>query len=212
MDRPRRELARLINERGDDYASLSRLLGRNAAYIQQFIKRGIPRKLDEEDRRTLARYFGVSDGLLGGPPPLPGKAALIQIDALDVCASAGPGAIAEVESRHARFGFEENWLRNLTHSKPQSLSIIRVMGDSMEPTLSDGDDVLVDTSDSVARLRDGIYVLRHDDTVIVKRIAIAPGRRLTILSDNPAYPRWDDVDPRTLSIVGRLLWIGRKLQ
>ena len=48
-------LERLMNDRGDSSVALSRLLGRNAAYVQQFIKRGVPRKLDEEDRRTLAR-------------------------------------------------------------------------------------------------------------------------------------------------------------
>jgi hypothetical protein len=57
---PRIVLERLIAERGENYADLSRLLKRNPAYIQQFIKRGSPRKLDEEDRRVLARYFGVA--------------------------------------------------------------------------------------------------------------------------------------------------------
>ena len=60
-------LERLMNDRGDSSVALSRLLGRNAAYVQQFIKRGVPRKLDEEDRRTLARYFGVAEAMLGGP-------------------------------------------------------------------------------------------------------------------------------------------------
>ena len=57
-------LDQLIRERGEDYASLSRLIGRNSAYIQQFIKRGVPRKLDEDDRRILADYFGVSQHFL----------------------------------------------------------------------------------------------------------------------------------------------------
>ncbi len=59
----RAELARLIEERREDYAGLSRMLGRNAAYIQQFIKRGVPRRLAEEDRRKLARYFGVDEAV-----------------------------------------------------------------------------------------------------------------------------------------------------
>lgn len=58
---------RLIRERRDDYANLSRLLGRNPAYMQQFIKRGIPRKLAEEDRRRLATYFNIDERELGGP-------------------------------------------------------------------------------------------------------------------------------------------------
>ena len=62
----RRTLDELIRNSGDDYASLSRLLGRNPTYIQQFIKRGVPRRLSEEDRRRLALHFGVGERLLGG--------------------------------------------------------------------------------------------------------------------------------------------------
>ena len=64
---PPQVLETLIVDRGEDFASLSRLLGRNAAYVQQFIKRGTPKKLAEDDRRTLARYFGVEETLLGAP-------------------------------------------------------------------------------------------------------------------------------------------------
>jgi phage repressor protein C with HTH and peptisase S24 domain len=208
---PRRELERLISSNRDDYSSLSRLLGRNQTYIQQFIKRGTPRKLSPEDRKTLARYFQIGEVLLGGPlesaePPL------VEVPAFAVRASAGPGAIADIETRASPFGFDARWLKRLTASKPDHLSIIAVMGDSMEPTLSDGDDVLVDTSDTVARLRDGIYVLRHDDTIIVKRIAIGPKRRIDVISDNPTYGRWEDTDPAGLTVVGRVLWIGRKVR
>jgi hypothetical protein len=73
---PRLILERLCAERGEDFAGLSRMLGRNPAYIQQFVRRGVPKRLKEEERRKLARYFSVSETLLGGPPesepPLPG--------------------------------------------------------------------------------------------------------------------------------------------
>src|SRR5438105_12251578 len=67
MNDPRLVLERLCAERGDDFASLSRMLGRNPAYIQQFVRRGVPRRLGEEERRKLARYFGISESILGGP-------------------------------------------------------------------------------------------------------------------------------------------------
>jgi len=65
---PRLVLERLCAERGEDFAGLSRMLGRNAAYIQQFVRRGVPKRLKEEERRKLARYFSVPETLLGGPP------------------------------------------------------------------------------------------------------------------------------------------------
>ncbi|MBA3897782.1 MAG: S24 family peptidase, partial [Sphingomonadaceae bacterium] len=209
-------LERLIRERGDDYASLSRLLGRNAAYVQQFIRRGVPRKLDEGDRRTLARYFGVAEEALGGPPPQPGGASrtrgsgFFAVPKLALGASAGPGAVPGDERAQARIGFEAKWLREMSRS-PDALSLIRVTGDSMAPTLADGDDILVDRSDAGEQLRDGIYVLRIDDALNVKRIAVTPGRRFTILSDNSAYPPLSDWTPDQVAVIGRVVWVGRRV-
>jgi phage repressor protein C with HTH and peptisase S24 domain len=137
--------------------------------------------------------------------------ALVPI--LDVEASAGHGALAELESKSAQFGFDEKWLRRLTSSKASNLSIIGVLGDSMEPTLHDGDEVMIDLADGQARLRDGIYVLRMDDMLSVKRIAIEPqGKRVSVLSDNPTFPSWPGLERRALNIVGRVLWFGRALR
>ena len=57
-------LDRLIQRNGESYLSISRLLGRNAAYVQQFIKRGSPRTLDEDDRHLLAAYFSIDESEL----------------------------------------------------------------------------------------------------------------------------------------------------
>jgi Peptidase S24-like len=210
-------LNRLMTQRGDSSVALSRLLGRNAAYVQQFIKRGVPRKLDEEDRRTLARYYGVPEASLGGPVEfVPAamarkRSGFISIPQLAVGASAGPGALPDSERVEARFGFDAAWLRRLT-ATPDLVSAIRVDGDSMTPTLSDGDDILVDRGDAADRLRDGIYVLRIDDALNVKRLAINPaGRSVAIRSDNPAYPSWPDVPAARVNVIGRVIWVGRKV-
>ncbi|HEX8512875.1 MAG TPA: S24 family peptidase [Allosphingosinicella sp.] len=217
MDRidPREALARLLKERGEDFAGLSRLIGKNPAYIQQFIKRGTPRKLDEDDRRTIARYLGVSEALLGGPSV--GQSddsteGMIKVPRLDVGASAGHGAITGGEVAVSHIAFDPKWLRELCKGGTNKLSFIRVQGDSMSPTLADGDDILVDGADGADRLRDGIYVLRREDTLMVKRLAINPfAARATITSDNPAYPEWKDIDLSTLAIIGRVVWAGRRL-
>ncbi len=129
MEHVREELDRLILKGGYGYASISRLLGRNPAYVQQFIKRGSPRKLDDEDRKTLACFFGVDEQLLGGPAN-PVTDGMVEIPVLDVEASAGFGAVAASETAHTRFGFDERWLRHLTSAKSASLSIVGVKGDS----------------------------------------------------------------------------------
>jgi phage repressor protein C with HTH and peptisase S24 domain len=129
-----------------------------------------------------------------------------------VRASAGSGAIPNEETGKPYFAFEENWLKRLTASPAGRLSIIRVEGDSMAPTLSAGDDILVDLADATDRLRDGIYVLRADDALVVKRLALHPaGRRVTVQSDNPAYPDWPDCGIDELQCIGRVIWAGRRI-
>jgi phage repressor protein C with HTH and peptisase S24 domain len=208
---PRLVLEHLIRDRGEDYAGLSRLIGRNAAYIQQYIKRGSPRRLAEEDRRQLAAYFGIDEALLGAPAA-PTGAELVSVARLDVGASAGAGAFGSEEARLGRIAFDPSWLRRLGVGDGRSLSLIRVQGDSMVPTLSDGDEILVDRGDAASRLRDGIYVLRIEDALVVKRLALSPaGARVSIRSDNDAYPGWPDCALDTIDVVGRVVWVGRRL-
>lgn len=215
--RAREFLDRLIRDRRENYGALSKLIGRNAAYIQQYIKRGSPKKLDEADRKTLARYFGVDEHLLGGPEEAParindrGAKNLVLVPQYDLGASAGAGSLDESERPAGRMAFDEKWLRELG-ANPAGLSMIRVDGDSMSPTLSHGDDILVDRLDASARLRDGIYVLRLDNMLMVKRVAIGFTKgRFSVRSDNPHYPDWDDIDPALVDVIGRVIWAGRKV-
>lgn len=210
---PRVTLERLCAEHGEDFAGLSRMLGRNAAYIQQFVRRGVPRRLKEDERRKLARYFNVSESLLGGrDEEAIDIAGLVAVNRSPVRVSAGPGAFAAAEQGKPYLAFDERWLKSLTATPAERLSIIRVEGDSMAPTLNAGDDILVDPGDAAERLRDGIYVLRVDDALVVKRIALNPlGRRITVKSDNPAYPDWPDCTLETINCIGRVIWAGRKL-
>ena len=210
---PRLLLERLCAERGEDFAGLSRMLGRNPAYIQQFVRRGVPKRLKEEERRKLARYFSISESLLGGPAEEPIAAnGLLSIKRHPVTVSAGPGAFVTEEVGKPYFAFDERWLKALTPSGPANLSIVRVEGDSMAPTLNAGDDILVDLGDAGERLRDGIYVLRIDDALVVKRLALNPiGRHVTIQSDNPAYPDWPDCGLDKINCIGRVIWSGRRI-
>jgi SOS-response transcriptional repressor LexA len=210
---PRLVIEQLCKERGEDFAGLSRMLGRNAAYIQQFVRRGVPRRLGEDERRKLARYFSISEALLGGPPEeAPALSGLISVNRHPVMVSAGPGALVSEELGKPYFAFEERWLKTLTPSAPSNLSIVRVEGDSMAPTLNAGDDILVDLGDGADRLRDGIYVLRIDGALVVKRLAMNPlGRRLTVKSDNSAYPDWPDCTFADIKPIGRVIWSGRRI-
>ena len=212
----RANLEKLIRENGHDFAALSKMLGKNPAYIQQYIRRGSPKKLDENDRRRLAEFYGVDESLLGAPAARalsaknPGRSdGLLRIRQLQVGASAGPGSLADDEHAES-MGFAPKWLRRLG-ADPANLSLIVVDGDSMAPTLGDGDDIMVDHAAATRPLRDGIYVLRMEDVLLVKRVAMGPSGKLTIRSDNPQYPDWEDVSAENVNIIGRVVWTGRRL-
>lgn len=208
-DDPRAALDRLIRDNGDDYVTLSRLLGRNAAYVQQYIKRGSPRRLPEHERGILARYFGVDERVLGAVPNPRGR-AMRTVPKLAVGASAGAGALNDAEALAGKIDFDETWLRRMGLD-PARLSLIRVEGDSMQPTLNDGDDIMVDTAAADRAPKKGIHVLRLDGALMVKRLHPGKGGKLSVLSDNPAYAPIEDVDASDVTVIGRVVWVGRKL-
>ncbi len=137
---------------------------------------------------------------------------MIAVPRLGVGASAGPGALVGEEGEEGHFAFDERWLRKMAPSGSSNLSMIQVSGDSMAPTLVDGDDILVDRGDAAERLRDGIYVLRREENLSVKRLALNPaGRRVSIKSDNTAYRDFSDVRLDSVDVIGRVVWAGRRV-
>ncbi|ABD26807.1 putative phage repressor [Novosphingobium aromaticivorans DSM 12444] len=223
-DGTRSRLVALASGRGVSLASLSALIGRNQTYLQQFVRKGSPRKLEENDRRTLAEFFGVPESDLGAPSrgsalvvgqgrgivvPTT-RAALAEwadIPRLPLGASAGPGALPAEEIPSGRLRFSHRWLKG-QGLEPAMLSVIEVEGDSMEPTLRDGDEILVDRT--ARPMRAGIHVIRLDDMLLVKRLEPGPGGILRVISDNGAYPRIER-PAHEVEIVGRVVWKGGRL-
>jgi repressor LexA len=201
-DAQRSSLAGLMAETGVTFTELSRVLGRNPAYLQQYATRGSPRLLAEADRARLAGYFGVPESRLGGPAP----DGLVEIARLDVGASAGPGRLTEDERARRPGAVSPALLREL-RVRPEAASMIRVEGDSMEPTLSDGDEILVDRDRRDVSGRGGVFVIRLDGVLMVKRLRKAVGA-VEVISDNPAYPV-RRCKPEAVDVVGRVAWLSR---
>ncbi len=227
-DPTRIRLLELAEGRGVSLSALSRLLGKNVSYLQQFIRKGSPRKLEETDRATLARFFGVEEAELGAPdsqdnsydppkregniPNIPLRGAnWVDVPRLALGASAGPGALAEDDAPAGHLRFAAGWLRELGLT-PGALSALTVAGDSMEPTLRDGDEILVARADSDpgGRLRDGIHVIRRDGVLQVKRLQFGPGQA-SVISDNRAYPSDMGVPLEEVEVLGRVVWKGGRI-
>ncbi len=211
---PRLRLLELVSEHGASLSGLSELIGRNPTYLQQFIRKGSPRKLEETDRRTLARFFGVAESELGAPedfssavPEKRSRSDWVDVPRLALGASAGPGAVAAEEAAIGAFRFGARWMRE-QGLDPAMLSAIVVAGDSMEPTLRDGDEILVDRSPQT--WRDGIHVVRAGDALLVKRLDTGRPGILALVSDNPAY-RVIELVPEEVQVIGRVVWKSGRL-
>lgn len=63
-DERRARLAALAREHNASHAELSRILGRNDAYVSSYLRRSAPYDLADHDRRKLARFFGVHEETL----------------------------------------------------------------------------------------------------------------------------------------------------
>ena len=210
MSEARDRLLELARDCGASLAGLSLLIGRNPTYLQQFVRKGSPRKLEEDDRRTLAEFFGVAKSELGAPTdksyvaPRPGE--WIEVPRLSLDASAGPGAVGAREIPFDAFRFSRRWLREMG-LEGADLTAIRVEGDSMEPTLRSGDEIFVDRN---KRGREGIHVVRIGDALHVKRLqASAPGR-IALVSENTAYAAIE-LASEDIEIIGRVVWKGGRV-
>lgn len=204
---PRERLLELAGERAVSLAQLSALIGRNSAYLQQFVRKGSPRRLAEGDRATLARFFGVSEGELRGPEEKSFASDWIDVPRLALGASAGTGALALEERAIGVFRFDRRWLRG-QGLDPAMLSAIAVEGDSMEPLLRDGDEILVDRSPRA--WRDGVHVVLLDNALLVKRLDFSRRGRVTLISDNDFY-RPIERDAAQVRVIGRVVWKGGRL-
>jgi len=205
---PRERLAELAGEARTSLSALSRMIGRNSSYLQQYISKGSPRKLEEDDRRRLAEFFGVGEAELGAPEEKSStRSDWVEVPRLSLEASAGPGATAAEEIPVDAFRFSRRWLRE-NGLEPAQLSAIRVIGDSMDPLLRDGDEILVDRTPRA--FREGVHVIRLGEALHVKLLQAVPPGRLRLISNNPAYEPVE-VPMSDVDVVGRVVWKGGRI-
>jgi phage repressor protein C with HTH and peptisase S24 domain len=99
------------------------------------------------------------------------------------------------------------WVKRRLSTESRDLLLIEVVGDSMAPTVEDADLILADLAEPRFR-QDGIYLLRHDSGLAVKRIQRRPDGKLLIRSDNPKY---EAMVVSTVNVIGRVIWTGGRV-
>ncbi len=135
---------------------------------------------------------------------------LTSIPFYEVRAGAGHGQVPYDENAYTRIKIDKRWLAS-KGVKTLAAQLLEASGDSMEPTIGDGDLLIIDTSERT--VRDAIYVLRRNGNILVKRLQRRSDGSLSLLSDNPIFaeervPRDDAED---LQIIGRVALVFKTL-
>lgn len=137
---------------------------------------------------------------------------LVHIPLYNVAAAAGNGNFVEHEQKVDDLAFKSEWIRNSLKSNPKDLSLIHVDGNSMTPVLNPDDIILIDQSDNTAK-RDGIYVIRINDSLLVKRLQHLPNSSIKVISENQSYEPFTinlQDESNDLGIIGRVVWSGQR--
>lgn len=180
---------------------LAELLGVKKSSISAYKDRGIPKdKLALFSQKYQVSLTWLEEGkgeapdfakLEENPTAYEDEKPMLRLEVLDVYASAGNGSFltGDLTSYTHAVEFENAYFAQVfQRASAKGLSIINVDGDSMEPTIGNGDLLFVDTTKS-AYQGDGVYVFSYGENLYVKRLQFA-GDVLLVISDNPLYKEW----------------------
>ena len=190
--------------------ALASILGVNRAAISMAKKKG---RVPEKWALKLSQRYGLNPRWLlegRGERYLRGEHAPTTVAIPRVAAKlcAGGGSFETSSMVRDTMVFSRSWLKS--KGNPQTMVLMDIMGDSMEPELRDGDTVLIDHSQT--RIQAGsIYALGLGDSLLIKRIDCQPGK-IALISTNPSYAplviQGDELE--TLRVLGRILWVCRE--
>jgi len=178
------------------------------------------RTLDTDWLEKLGKALSVEPHLLITPPKSDGDDGEggqsgddnpdnVSLQEWDVAYGMGGGTYMDLPVTGTLHTFSRSWLRNFTHAPPEKIFLARGTGDSMFPTILDGDIVVIDTSEREIRVGDKIWAVVYGTTGYIKRIRPMPDGSVKMLSDNQNVPPETAYDGE-LSVVGRVVAVVRK--
>lgn len=148
----------------------------------------------------------VDEILLG--PDAGSALDLVSVHEIDMAYGLG-GTFSDVPIESEVLHFPRTWIESITRTPPALLTFARGRGDSMQPTIQDGDIVLIDRSIRTIREQDAFWALTIGEVAMIKRLRVK-GERVSILSDNDRVPA-DEVHHEEVHVVGRVVFIGRRV-
>lgn len=187
-------------------------LDKNPDFFKE--KQGSAKEYTNKPSKPLITDSGKNSGLeINDHLPQPASLKdFVFVPQYDVRASAGHGSLIHSEQIVDHLAFKKAWVRSELDCCEKNLALITVKGDSMEPTLSHRDLILIDLRKN--QITDNaIYVLQYDGALLVKRIQRKMDGAIIIKSDNPEYEneKLSAKQANLLNVLGMVVWHGRKM-
>ncbi|MXO64873.1 XRE family transcriptional regulator [Altericroceibacterium endophyticum] len=128
---------------------------------------------------------------------------IVEIAEIDLRYGLG-GTYLDQPVEEQRRAFSRSWIRLFTNAKPEDLFWSKGQGNSMAPTIEDGEVVLIDRGQMSPEMSDLIWVFAYGDVGMIKRLRPKPDGSVKILSDNQNVPPETAVDGE-IHIIGRVV-------
>ena len=202
----------------DDRVNEAEGKAREEARKRELLEAALERTEAELERlRAQAAADSPADNILvfpggwSGVSDRKGPTASRLVDVLQLAAAAGGGSFELDEKVVGRASFPYDWL-NSKGLDPARCSVIGVVGDSMEPALTDGCSILVNRATRRRRVGKLYVLLTGYEGLVVKRAGKDEDGNWLLMSDREAYPPvpWGDDD----TLIGEVksaswaAWVG----
>lgn len=164
---------------------------------------------------------GLGPQLLGEGEIIPPRSAVapelpegyVVVPRYEARAGAGRGVVNPSDRIVEQMVVSEEYIRRRLRRRPEDMTLVEALGDSMSPTIQDGDVMMVDISVTELRASAVYILLRDHEELAVKRLHRMTDGRILVISDNDRYPR-EEITPSDRSpiqIVGQVVWYGRPM-
>lgn len=145
-----------------------------------------------------------------GFPDQPTPPGSVNLPEFDISYAMGGGALLADHADATTVAFPRDWLRPIIRGSFDQVFIARGEGDSMQPTLLDGDITIIDTAQRALNSQDRLWAIQYGELGMIKRLRAQPDGGILVLSDNPTVAAFTAYDGE-VQLIGRVVWIGRRV-
>ena len=210
----RKKLEKYILTSGHTFREVSLKIGRKDSYIQQYVKYGFPKRLNEIDRKRVCQLLNIDEqelmdeelmenGVQDSPILSLSDIEITPADFISIDIYEPKPNQALSQNIIGRLAINHKEFYGWCHGNPYNLKIIRYNSDSMEPTILSDSLVMYDSS-VLEYTGEGLYIVRYDNQLMIKRMQRMAGENYLLKSENPRY---QDIrcSKEELEILGRAI-------